>query len=50
MARTNLFLKLEIEHDKDEAPERLADELCRKLVRLYGVRKAELSSYTTTEQ
>jgi len=50
MSRTNLFLKLEIEHERDESPERIAEEICRKLVRLYGVRSAELSSYTLNEQ
>jgi hypothetical protein len=50
MSRTNLFLKVEIEHDEDERPERLGEELCRKLQKLYGVRKAELSSFTVLEE
>ena len=50
MSRTNLFLKLEIEHDKDEKPQRLGEEICRKLLKVYGVRSAELSSYTVTEE
>ena len=49
MSRTNLFLKIEIEHDKDDSPEKIAEEICRKLIRLYGVRSAELSSFTVTE-
>jgi hypothetical protein len=49
MSRTNLFLKIEIEHDKDDPPEKLAEELCRRLAKIYGVRSAELSSYTVTE-
>jgi hypothetical protein len=50
MSRTNLFLKVEIEHDEEDRPERLGDELCRQLLKLYGVRTAELSSYTVVEE
>ena len=49
MARSNLFLKVEIEHEPEESPERLGDEICRKLMKIYGVRSAELSSFTTEE-
>jgi len=49
MARTNLFLKIEIEHDDDESPERLGAELCRQLMKFYGVLSAELSSFTREE-
>jgi len=49
MKRTSLFFKVEIEHDADERPERLADEICRKLSKFYGVREAELTNYTTNE-
>jgi hypothetical protein len=47
MPRTDLFLKVEIEHDDDEAPERLAAEVCRNIQKVYGVRSAELSSFVT---
>lgn len=47
MARTDLFLKVEIEHDPDETPERLAAEVCRAAQKIYGVRSAELSSFVT---
>jgi hypothetical protein len=50
MSRSNLFLKVEIEHDADERPEKLGEELCRKLMKLYGVREAELSSFTVIEE
>jgi hypothetical protein len=50
MSRTNLFLKVEIEHDEEDRPERLGDELCRQLLKLYGVRTAELSSYSVVEE
>ena len=50
MKRTNLFLKVEIEHDKDDKPEILGAELCRLLMRTYGVRIAELSNFSTRDE
>ena len=47
MSRTNLFFKVEIEHDPEEAPERIAGQIRRQLLKVYGVRDVELSSYTT---
>ena len=44
MPRTDLFIKVEIEHDPSEPPERLAGEICRRILKVYGVRSAELSS------
>jgi hypothetical protein len=49
MSRTNLFLKVEVEHDATEKAEKIGDELCRQLLRQYGVRAAELSNFTTVE-
>ena len=48
--RTNLFFKVELEHQKDENPERMGEEIRRHLLRLYGVREVELTNYTTTEE
>jgi len=50
MSRSNLFFKVEIEHDPEENPDRIGDEIVRRLLKLYGVRKAELSSFTTLEE
>jgi hypothetical protein len=50
MARTDLFFKVEIEHDADEQPEKLAGEMCRQLMKFYGVLSAELSSFSTVEE
>ena len=47
--RTNLFIKVIVEHDKKEAPEKLGTELCRLLEKSYIVRKAELSSVAPVE-
>jgi hypothetical protein len=46
MNRTNLFFKVEVEHDTDENPERLGEEICRMLRRWHGVREAELTNFT----
>ncbi len=47
--RTNLFIKVIVEHDQKEAPEKLGAELCRQLEKNYIVRDAELSSFSTAE-
>ena len=48
--RTNLFIKVVVEHDEKEPPEKLGAELCRQLERNYIVRKAELSSFVAPEE
>jgi hypothetical protein len=49
MRRTNLFFKVEVEHDSDKNPERIGDEIRRHVKKLYGVREVELASFTTAE-
>jgi hypothetical protein len=44
MPRTDLYLKVELDLDEKESPERVAAEICRLVRRVYGVRKAEVSS------
>lgn len=44
MARTYLYLKVELDHDADELADRLAKEVCRQVKKLYGVRAVEISS------
>jgi hypothetical protein len=44
MQRVNLYIKVEIELEAEEKPERVAAEICRQLEKLYFVRAAELSS------
>lgn len=48
--RTNLFIKVVVEHEEREAPEKLAAELCRQLERNYIVRKAELNNYSRNDE
>jgi hypothetical protein len=50
MPRTNLFFKVDIEHDEKETPEKLANQIIHQLLKFYGVRSAELSSFTTFEE
>jgi hypothetical protein len=47
MPRTDLYLKVVIDHETDDKPERLASEVCRRVSEVYGVRSAELQSHVT---
>lgn len=47
--RTNLFIKVVVEHDSSEKPEKLGKELCRQLEKIFVVRTAELSSHAPVE-
>lgn len=42
--RIDLFIKVEVDIDEDEKPERVAGEICRQIEKIYVVRSAELSS------
>ena len=50
MNRTNLFFKVEVEHDPDDKPEKIGEEIRRHLMKLYGVRDADLSHFTAVEE
>jgi len=50
MSRIHLFFKVEVEQDAGEDPQRIGDEISRQIRRVYGVRTAELSSFTTVEE
>jgi len=50
LAVTNVFIKVEIEHDEEEPPERLGAEICRQVMKIYGVRSAEVSNFTGVEE
>lgn len=43
MKRVDLYIKIEVELEPEEKPERVAGEICRQLEKLYSVRSAELS-------
>jgi hypothetical protein len=44
MPRTDVYIKVELDLDEKEKPERLAAEICRQIRKVYGVRNAEVSS------
>ncbi len=49
MPRTDLYLKVELDLDERESPERLASEICRQIRKVYGVRSAEVSNVVERE-
>jgi len=44
MKRIDLYIKVEVELDEEEKPEKVAREICRQVEKIYVVRKAEFSS------
>ena len=44
MSRTDLYVKIELEHGEDDQPQKLAAEICRQIRKVYGVRSAEISN------
>ncbi len=49
MPRTDVYIKVELDVDEKEKPERVAAEICRVVRRVYGVRSAEVSSMVEKE-
>jgi hypothetical protein len=49
MERVDLYIKVEVEIEDDEKPERVAAEICRQLEKMYLVRSAELSNAVPRE-
>ena len=45
--RTDIYVKVVIDHDEQDKPERLAAEICRQIENVYGVRAAEMTNYVT---
>ena len=44
MQRVDLYIKVEVMLDEEEKPDRVANEICRQLEKLYVVRRAEVSN------
>jgi hypothetical protein len=42
--RSNVYIKVVVEHNKDEKAQDLGEELCRQIMKNYAVRTAEVSS------
>jgi hypothetical protein len=49
MPRTDLYVKVELDLDDKEKPDRIANEICRMIRKIYGVRGAEVSSMVDKE-
>jgi hypothetical protein len=49
MQRVDLYIKVEVDLEDDEKPERVAREICRQIEKIYVVRSAELSSAVARE-
>jgi hypothetical protein len=49
MPRFDVHLKVELDLDEKEKPDRLAAEICRAIRKIYGVRQAEVSSVLEKE-
>ena len=50
MPRTDLYLKVIVDHEREDAPQRLASEICRRIEEVYGVRSAELQNHVTRHE
>lgn len=49
MPRTDVYLKVELNVDEKEKPERVATEICRQIRKIYGVRSAEVTNMVERE-
>lgn len=49
MRRVDVYIKVELELDETEKPERVAREICRQLEKLHVVRNAEVSNTVAHE-
>ena len=50
MPVTNLFIKVEVELAEGEAPEKLGGQICRQILKVYGVRSVELTNFTAVDE
>lgn len=44
LVRYDLYVKVELDIDDREKPEKLAAEICRAVQKIYGVRSADVSN------
>ena len=50
MPRTDLHIKVVVDHDEEERIDKLATEICRAIERVYGVQSATVSNTVTHGQ
>jgi hypothetical protein len=44
MPKVDVYLKIELDLDPDEKPEKIAQEICKQARKVYSVRNADVSS------
>ena len=49
MKRVDIYVKVEVEVDEQEEPDKVAREICRQVEKLYIVRSAEPSHIVTRD-
>ena len=49
MPRTDIYVKVVIDHEPEEKPDKLGLEICRQIEKVYGVRSAEVSNFVTRQ-
>jgi hypothetical protein len=49
MKRVDLYIKVEVELDETEKADKVAEEICRVIKKMYVVRSAELSNAVAKE-
>ena len=49
MKRVDVFIKVELELDDEEKPEKVAGEICRQIAKLDVVRRTEISNVMTKD-
>jgi len=47
--RTNLYVKVELDHEKEDDLKRIAEEIVRQIRKNYNVRQAEIMSLSEHE-
>lgn len=50
MPRTDIYIKVTVQHDHEESPEKLAAELLRQLKKIYVVRNAEMTNFVSRSE
>ena len=48
--RIDVYIKVQVDLTETEHPKKFAEELCRILKKVYGVRKAEINNIQDTDQ
>jgi deferrochelatase/peroxidase EfeB len=50
MPRTDIYIKVTVQHDREESPEKLAAEIIRQMKKIYVVRQAEMTNFVSRSE